>query len=491
MKEKDLLIRTQSDASLQEWHEQEKKALELLQIVGELRFDNSVELILFRRDIYDTRPSEVLNNHKHAGKYVDYPVTIDATLALARAIAERSNLAPAKIDLGQLAADWLGENGSAKQAGDFIARKLSDWLTQENTPSVPKDIVLYGFGRIGRLAARRLITTTGKGEQLRLKAIVLRPKMSDRYEEAVKRADLLQKDSVHGNFHGLIEVAPDGSELIINGNRVKLIFAGQPEDIDYTEYGINNALVIDNTGVWRDQAGLSKHLRPGIDQVMLTAPGKDVPNIVYGVNQKELDVEQTPVYSAASCTTNAIVPIIKVVDDTLGIIDGHIETIHAYTSDQNLLDNFHKKPRRGRAAPLNMVLTTTGAASAVSKVLPHLKGKLTGNAVRVPTPNVSLVILNLEVNTATDAEKVNAMLKEAALHGDFVEQIHYSNSTDYVSTQAVGMTSTSVVDAPSTLVSASGKRITIYAWYDNEFGYTCQVLRLAKHAAKVRRFSYY
>ncbi|MEM8908694.1 MAG: glyceraldehyde-3-phosphate dehydrogenase, partial [Bacteroidota bacterium] len=361
----------------------------------------------------------------------------------------------------------------------------------EGTERVAKDVILYGFGRIGRLAARRLIAETGKGEQLRLKAVVLRPKMSDRLEEARKRVALLRQDSIHGSFRGTIDISEDGSEMIINGNRVQLIFASQPEDIDYTTYGIQEALVIDNTGVWRDKAGLSRHLRPGVSQVLLTAPGKGVPNIVYGANHETAQLDQDQIFSAASCTTNAIVPILKVIDDRFGIERGHIETIHAYTSDQNLLDNFHKKPRRGRGAATNMVLTTTGAAKAVAKVLPHLEGLLTGNAVRVPTPNVSLAILSLNLKELTDRETVNQVLKAACMRGDFVEQIHYSDSTEYVSSHAVGMTSTSVLDAPSIIVSKDGKNATIYAWYDNEFGYTCQVIRLAKHLAKVRRFTYY
>ena len=491
MKEKNLLIRDQNDSALRSWREQEKTALELLQIVGELRFDKSVELIIFHRAIYDARPSELLNHHLAAKNYVNKPISVDTSLSLAHAIANIDELAPAKIDIGRMGAEWLTERANYADIDVFVKDKLKDIVSSDRKNGAPKDVVLYGFGRIGRLAARRMIMTTGRGEQLRLKAIVIRPKMKDRYSEAAVRAALLQKDSVHGNFTGIIEVAPDGSELIINGNRVKLIFAGQPEDIDYTEYGIQNALVIDNTGLWRDKAGLSRHLRPGANQVLLTAPGDDVPNIVHGANQEDLKKEETDVFSAASCTTNAIVPIVKVIDDAFGISSGHIETIHAYTNDQNLLDNFHKKPRRGRAAPLNMVLTSTGAAKAVSKVLPHLKGLLTGNSVRVPTPNVSLVILNLLVKEETSVAEVNDLLKKACLHGDFVEQLHYSDSTDYVSSQAVGMTSTSVVDAPSTIVSANGKNLTIYAWYDNEFGYTCQVLRLAKYAANVRRYSYY
>ena len=491
MNEKELLIRSQNDTSLKKWREKEMIALELLQIVGELRFDRSIELVLFRRDIYDARPSEVLNDHLFAKNYVNKPISIQASLSLARTIADMPDLTPARIDIGKLGAEWLTEKDDFKDMKSFISHKLRNFTGEEKGSIKPKDVVLYGFGRIGRLAARRIISLTGKGEQLRLKAIVLRPKMKNHYEEARKRAALLRKDTVHGKFRGTVDVTADGSELIINGNRVRLIFAKSPADIDFTEYGINDALVIDNTGVWRDKEALSGHLRPGVNQVMLTAPGNDIPNIVYGVNHDELDPEKEQVFCAASCTTNAIVPIIKVMDDAFGIERGHIETIHAYTSDQNLLDNFHKKPRRGRGAATNMVLTTTGAAKAVSKVLPHLAGILTGNSVRVPTPNVSLAIMSLTMKKQTTIEEVNEKIKEASLHGNLVEQIHYSSSTEYVSSQAVGMTHTSVMDAPSTIVSKDGVNVTLYAWYDNEFGYTCQVVRLAKHAAKVRRNVYY
>ena len=372
-----------------------------------------------------------------------------------------------------------------------MSDKINDIYSGDNKVTIPKDVVLYGFGRIGRLLARRIISLTGKGEQLRLKAIVIRPKMDDLREEAIKRMSLFRKDSVHGDFPGEIAVSENGRKLIINGNAIDLIYANSPEDVNYTDYGLEDALIIDNTGVWRDKAGLSRHLRPGASQVMLTAPGKDIFNIVYGANHHILDDNDDVVISAASCTTNAIVPVIGTLKDEFGIEKGHIETIHAYTSDQNLLDNFHKKPRRGRGAAINMVLTSTGAAKAVSKVYPELKGILTGNAVRVPTPNVSLAILNLNLSKPSTVEEINQFLKEASLNGQFVDQIEYSDSTEYVSNHAVGMTSACVIDAPSTILSADGKSATIYAWYDNEFGYCCQVVRLAKYFTKVRRYVYY
>ena len=478
------------DSSLKTWREKEKSALELLQIVGELRFDKSVELILFRRNIYDARPSEVINDHLYAKNYVNQPITIEMSLSLAQ-IIQQLDLAPARIDIGKLALNWLLEEDYTADLYKFVRNELEGFIGEDKERVEAKDVVLYGFGRIGRLLTRRIVSQTGRGEQLRLKAIVIRSKLKDAYEELSKRANLLKTDSVHGKFKGTVIVSEDGQELIINGNRIKVIYAQRPEDIDYTKYGIQDALVIDNTGVWRTKEELSVHLRPGAEQVMLTAPGKGVPNIVHGVNHKEFDLTEENIFSAASCTTNAIVPILKHINDTFGIKSGHIESIHSYTSSQNLLDNFHKKPRRGRAAAVNMVLTTTGAAKASAIVLPELAGKLTANAVRIPTPDVSLAIMNLELKKATTIEEVNQAIKSASIGGDLMEQILYSDNTDFVSSDVIGIAAPSVFDAPSTLMSSEGKRATLYIWYDNEYGYACQVVRLAKYAAKVIRYTYY
>ncbi len=486
---KDTIV--QKDQALSNWREQEKNSLELLSIMGDLRFDKDVELIYFHHPLYDSRPSELLNTLLFSKKYTTTPIAVETILSIAKAIDCLEGIAPSKIDIGKLALEWLDENKAEGDLTKFIHDKLGGHVGENKKVLGSRDVVLYGFGRIGRLVARLIAEKTGKGEQLRLKAIVLRPKLKDRAEELEKRASLLRKDSVHGTFKGVITVDAENEELIINGNRVKIIFAGKPEDIDFTTYNINNAIVIDNTGVWRDKEGLSRHLRPGASQAMLTAPGDGVPNIVHGVNNKELDFKKDLVFSAASCTTNAIVPVIKVINDSLGIDKGHIESIHSYTNDQNLIDNFHKKPRRGRGAPLNMVLTSTGAAKAVSKVIPELAGILTGNAVRVPTPNVSLAIMNLTLKNPTTREDLNKLIQKSALHGKLVEQIHYSTDTEFVSNDVVGHTSASIVDAPSTIVSKDGMNATIYVWYDNEFGYSCQVVRLAKYVSQVRRLRYY
>ncbi len=480
-------LQTQRDHTLSDWRKKEKSALKLLKIVGDLRFDKGIELVLFRRDIYDSRPSEVLHDHKIARNYIDQDISIETTLEIAKHIYDRHDLKPMKLDIGKMAAEI--ESNAELYCPSYVDHCLKNLSGDLNTAVEPRDVILYGFGRIGRLLARRIISTTGRGDQLLLKAVVLRGKMKSVEAELEKRAALLLSDSVHGDFQGTVSVDAEKSSIVVNGSRINFIFSNRPDTIDYTEYGIRDAVLIDNTGVWRDKEGLSQHLQPGVSNVMLTAPGKDIVNIVYGANQSEADGQK--IVSAASCTTNAIVPIIKTIDDSIGIEKGHIETIHAYTSDQNLLDNFHKKPRRGRAAALNMVLTTTGAAKAVSSVLPHLKGVLTGNAVRVPTPNVSLAIMNFHLKNPSSLDDLNNLLRNASLEGNFIEQIHFSTDTEYVSTSAVGMTSTSVVDSPSNSISEDGKSAMVYAWYDNEFGYCCQVVRLAKHIANVRRPRFY
>jgi glyceraldehyde 3-phosphate dehydrogenase len=472
------------------WLEKEKKALEIINIAGKLWFDSSVELIIFRRNIVDARASEILNHHEYARNYINKPLTVVVSLEICKAIATL-DIAPSRIDIGVLGEEWLTENDKFNSIEEFVAEKLKNHVGQDRIHLKPKDVVLYGFGRIGRLAAREIIRQTGKGEQLILKAIVTRTNSDT---DILKRASLLRKDSVHGKFRGTVIEDLENKALIINGHKVHMIAAPSPDGVDYEAYGISDALLIDNSGVWRDAEGLSKHLKSkGISKVLLTAPGKgDIPNIVYGVNQTKFDPDGQQIFSAASCTTNGIVPVIEVINKTYGIESGHIESVHSYTNDQNLLDNFHKKFRRGRSAPLNMVITETGAAKAVAKVLPEISNKLTGNAVRVPTPNVSLAILNLNLAKEVESvEEVNEILKEAASRGHLAEQIDYSTSTELVSSDCVGNPHAAIVDSQATLLAPSKKSIVLYVWYDNEFGYTCQVVRLAKYLSKVQRLTYY
>lgn len=476
------------EAELNDWIGHEKSAIELIHTIGDLWFDKSVELVMFRNQLYDRTATEILQLHLYAKNIINEPILAQDTLMLANELY-KLDLAPSRIDIGRLGAEWLKEKGKYKSVTDFVTDKLSGFIGQDKRILVPKDVVLYGFGRIGRLVARELISQAGKGEQLRLKAIVTR---SNSEEDITKRADLLRNDSVHGPFPGTVVVDFDNKALIVNGHTIHMIAAKNPDDIDYTKYEINDALLVDNTGVTREREGLAKHLKSkGISKVLLTAPGKgDIPNIVHGVNHTDYKKDET-VFSAASCTTNAIVPILLVIDKELGITRGHIETIHAYTNDQNLLDNYHKKYRRGRSAALNMVITETGADKAVAKVLPNLTGKLTGNAVRVPTPDVSLAILNLTIAKEVTKEEVNQILKDAALKGALVEQIQYSFSNELVSSDLVGNPCACIVDSPATIVSKDKKSIVLYIWYDNEYGYSRQVVRFAKHLSEVVRLTYY
>jgi glyceraldehyde 3-phosphate dehydrogenase len=474
------------ETQLVDWIEQEKAAIELIGIIGHLWFEKSVELVIFRNQLIDRSASEIMNLHQYANDVVKKPIDINVTLQLARELT-KLDLVPSRIDIGKLSAELSQEKKDDPRA--FLISKLGNFIGHDKFQLNPKDVVLYGFGRIGRLAARELISQAGKGEQLRLRAIVTRDK-SD--EDIVKRADLLRTDSVHGPFPGTVIADVKNRCLIVNGHTIHMISAADPASIDYTAYGINDALLIDNTGIARDREGLSKHLKAkGVSKVLLTAPGKgDIPNIVFGVNHKDYKKDER-VFSAASCTTNAIVPVLAVIRRTLGIESGHIETIHSYTNDQNLLDNFHPKFRRGRSAAINMVITETGADKAVAKVIPDLAGKLTGNAVRVPTPDVSLAILNLSVSKATTKDSVNEIMRDAALSGDLVEQIQYSFSNELVSSDCVGNPCASIFDSPATIISKDGKNIVLYVWYDNEYGYTRQVIRFAKHLAEVRRMTYY
>lgn len=477
------------EAELYEWNNKEKAAIELIHLVGKLWFDKSIELVIFRNQLVDRSASEIMYLHNYGEKIIKKPISVYDSVMLAQAIYD-SDIAPSRIDLGRLATEWLNEKASYESSLSFIGSKLKAFLGADKRILEPKDVVLYGFGRIGRIAARELISQAGKGQQLRLRAIVTRTN-SD--EDISKRAALLRTDSVHGPFPGTIIEDFARKALIINGHKVEMIAASDPANIDYESFGISNALLIDNTGVSRDRDGLSKHLlSKGISKVLLTAPGKgNIPNVVYGVNQESVERDSETIFSAASCTTNAIVPVLKVLEKNLGIESGHIETIHAYTNDQNLLDNYHKKYRRGRSAALNMVITETGAGSAVAKVLPNLAGKLTSNAVRVPVPNVSLAILKLKVGRDTTKDDLNNLLRHAALHGELVEQIQFSFSNELVSSDLVGNPCASIIDSPATIVAEDKRNIVVYVWYDNEYGYTRQVIRFSKYIANVIRLTYY
>lgn len=464
-----------------------RASVKFISIVNDLWYEKSIELVLFRNSLINKNVGEILKLHEYAGKFVDKPISIFDSTEVAEGI-KNLNLPPSKLDIGKLTFEYLQNGNKDQNVMSFLSNKLKD--AEHFNSITPKDVVLYGFGRIGRLIARELMAKTGKGNQLRLRAIVTRGEITQEVLE--KRASLLKNDSIHADFNGTVQIDVENSALIINDTTVKLISANKPEDIDYTVYGIKKALIIDNTGAFRDEEALKRHLQSkGADKVLLTAPGKGIPNIVHGVNHKEYDIKKHSIFSAASCTTNAITPILKAIEDHFGIEHGHLETIHAYTNDQNLVDNMHSKYRRGRAAALNMVITETGAGKAVAKALPQLEGKLTSNAIRVPVPNGSLAILNLNLKTKTSKEELNNIIKEAALNGDLVEQIKYSINNELVSSDIVGVSAPAIFDSHATITDDQTNSVVLYIWYDNEFGYSHQVIRLAKYVSNVRRFTYY
>ena len=433
---------------------QEAQAVQLLVELNTLA-NKGVTVLFFGNRIALNLVDIIAHHDKNALNIAD-------TLAFATALNDQ-NLSHTTVDLGQ-----------ALKAG----KQADSFTSGDEVPAT--DVVLYGFGRIGRILARLLMSRPASDKGLQLKAIVVRPAGEADLE---KRASLLERDSVHGWFDGSVVVDKANSGIIANGRFIKVIYAADPSEIDYTSYGIDNALIIDNTGKWKDEAGLGKHLQSkGAKKVLLTAPASgDIKNIVYNVNDDTIGSDT--IVSAASCTTNAITPTLKLLNDKYGIENGHMETIHAFTNDQNLVDNHHKAERRGRAATLNMVMTSTGAAKAVSKAIPELKGKLSGSSVRVPTPNVSLAILNLNFkNPVNSSDELNAFIKEASQSEQWQAQIAYSDSDEAVSTDFVGCEKVAIWDAKSTL--AQENRAVMYLWYDNEMGYSTQVLRVAETMAK-------
>lgn len=472
----------QTDQCLGDWIEREALAEAMIPLVGQLYRNNNVITSIYGRGLINRSVIAILKAHRFARHRVGEGsgLSVQETYLVLKAMSEL-NLGPASVDIGKLAVKFKKE-GNGQSLEEFVKAQLADVVGQKSSEKKPgKDVVLYGFGRIGRLLARILVSKTGGGEGLRLRAIVVR-KGSD--DDLAKRASLLRRDSVHGTFDGTIIADEENNTLDVNGNLIQVIYSNDPTTVDYTKYGIHDALLIDNTGKWRDEAGLSQHLQcAGIGRVILTAPGKgDLKNIVHGVNHDIISADDK-IISAASCTTNAIVPVLKAISDKFGIVNGHVETVHSFTNDQNLIDNFHKGSRRGRAATLNMVLTETGAATAAAKALPSLKGKLTGNAIRVPTPNVSMAILSLNLEKSTTREEVNEYLRQIAMHSNLQKQIDYVCSPEVVSTDFVGSRHAGVVDAQATI--CNDNRVILYVWYDNEYGYSCQVVRVAEDVAGV------
>ena len=479
------MVRPSVDDYFGNWKQREALVQEMIPVLGRLFSQKNVGMFIYGRPLHNRSVTFIMKAHRFVRQVERNEMSEFESHPVLMALA-KLDLWHVQIDLGKLTVRFMehlqDKNDAALGVDEFVQGELA-YLDGINEKPIKKcqHVVLYGFGRIGRLMARLLIERTSTAEIMQLKAIVVRPGDEG---DLQKRASLFMHDSVHGAFQGTVRVDEKSNSLIANGNEIKVIYANSPEEIDYSQYGIEDALIIDNTGMWRDREGLSRHLKSeGAAKVLLTAPGKgDIKNIVYGINDDEISPDDT-IITAASCTTNAIAPVLKVVNDKFGIVQGHVETVHAYTNDQNLIDNFHKGSRRGRSAVLNMVLTETGAAKAVVKAVPELEGKLTGNAIRVPIPNVSMAIMNLTLEKVTTRDELNEFLRDIALHSKLQNQISYTESPDAVSSDFVGSREAGIVDSNATIVNDN--HVVLYLWYDNEFGYCCQVGRMVYKMAGI------
>jgi len=479
------VVRPNVDDYFGDWKQREALVQEMIPVIGRLFTQRNVGMYIYGRPLHNRSVTFIMKAHRFVRQIERNEMSEFESHPVLMALA-KLDLWHVQIDLGKLTVRFMehqeDKGGAAQDVDEFVRGELA-YLDGVNEKPIKKcqHVVLYGFGRIGRLMARLLIERTSTAEIMQLKAIVVRPGGEG---DLQKRASLFMNDSVHGAFQGTLRVDEQSNSLIANGNEIKVIYANSPEEIDYTQYGIEDAMIIDNTGMWRDEAGLSRHLEAkGAAKVLLTAPGKgNMKNIVYGINDDQISADDT-ILTAASCTTNAIAPVLKVVNDRFGIVMGHVETVHAYTNDQNLIDNYHTGSRRGRSAALNMVLTETGAAKAVVKAIPELEGKLTGNAIRVPIPNVSMAIMNLTLEKGTTREELNEFLRDIALNSKLQNQISYTESPDAVSSDFVGSREAGIVDSNATIVN--GNHVVLYLWYDNEFGYCCQVGRMVYKMAGI------
>ena len=327
-------------------------------------------------------------------------------------------------------------------------------------------VAINGFGRIGRMVFRRAILE-GNMNIVAINASY----------PAETLAHLIKYDTNHGQFEG--EVIPQDNALIVNGHTIQLLNNRNPEELPWKELNID--IVIEATGKFNSRDKAALHLNAGAKKVILTAPGKneDV-TIVMGVNDGELDIEKHDVISNASCTTNCLAPVVKVLDDQFGIVNGLMTTVHAYTNDQNNIDNPHKDLRRARSCAQSIIPTSTGAAKALSLVLPHLKGKLHGMALRVPTPNVSLVDLVVDLKQSVTVDQINEAFETAArgsLNGVIDITMEPLVSIDFNTNP-----NSAIVDGLSTIVMGENK-VKVLAWYDNEWGYSCRVVDLVNFVA--------
>ena len=331
-------------------------------------------------------------------------------------------------------------------------------------------VAINGFGRIGRLVARALMQNKDCG--LELVAI-------NDLGTSKDNAWLFERDSVHGRYQGTVKA--EGNDLVIDGKHIKVTAERDPANLPHGELGVE--IVLECTGFFTDRESAQKHIDAGARKVLISAPAKSVDlTVVYGVNNDKLTAEHT-IVSNASCTTNCLAPVAKVLNDAFGIERGFMTTVHAYTNDQKILDQVHSDMRRARAAAMSMIPTTTGAARAVGEVLPELKGKLDGSAIRVPTPDVSLVDLTFTPKRDVTKEEVNAALKAAAESGPLKGVLDYTDEP-LVSIDLMGAPASSTVDSLETTVM-DGKLVRVVSWYDNEWGFSNRMIDTAAAMAKL------
>jgi len=483
------VVKPSLDSVFPDFKEREALAESMIPMIGDL-YRRNIVIFIHGVPLYNQSVIDIMKAHRFVRQIEHNEMSEFETHPILK-ILHGLELAPAHIDIGKLTSNFMAANDGiamgeyVAKADEYVRRQCAEIIdSDEGVRDKGTDVVVYGFGRIGRLMTRLLVEKTGGGKNLVQRAVVLRPP-KDPIQDLNKRASLLRRDSIHGSFRGTIRVDEENQALICNGNVIRFIYANDPASIDYNAYGIDNALIVDSTGAWRDTDGLSKHLEsPGATKVLLTTSGKgSMKNIVSGVNSDQL-VPEDKIVAAASCTTNAIVPVLKAMNDGFGIQHGHMETVHAYTDDQNLHDNTHSKERRGRSAALNLVLTESNATSSVGKLLPELAGKLTGNSIRVPVPNVSMAILHLRLEREVTKQEINEYLRDLSLHSAMQRQIGFTISTEVVSSDFIGDRHAGVVDSHATI--ADGKNVVLYVWYDNEFGYSCQVVRVAQKMGGIK-----
>lgn len=331
-------------------------------------------------------------------------------------------------------------------------------------------VAINGFGRIGRLVARAILERPESGLEL-----VTINDLAD----AKSNAWLFSRDSVHGKYPGT--VAADGDDIVVDGKRIKVTKERDPANLPHAANGVD--IVLECTGFFTDRASAQKHIDAGAKKVLISAPGKNVDlTVVYGVNHDKLEAGHT-IVSNASCTTNCLAPVAKVLNDAIGIERGLMTTIHAYTNDQKILDQIHDDLRRARAAAMSMIPTTTGAARAVGEVLPELKGKLDGSSVRVPVPDGSLIDLTFTPSRDTTKEEVNSILKAASESGPLKGVLYYSDEP-LVSIDIVHSPASSTIDSLETAV-IDGKLVRVVSWYDNEWGFSNRMIDTASTMAKL------